>query len=50
MKEITLERVENPEHERGWQNDAPGIRLSTVGYFPDGKKTAHGNGGHQNPQ
>ncbi len=38
--DITLERVENPEHERGWQNDAPGIRLSTVGYFPDGKKTA----------
>lgn len=38
--DITLERVEAPEHERGWQNDAPGIRLSTVGYFPDGKKTA----------
>lgn len=38
--DITLERVENPEHERGWQNDTPGIRLSTVGYFSDGKKTA----------
>lgn len=41
-KDIRLERVEHPEHERGWENPAPGIRLSTVGYWPQGAKTAVG--------
>lgn len=39
-RDITLERVDAPEHELGWVNPNPGIRLSTVGYWPDGKKTA----------
>ena len=41
-RDIRLERVENPEHEYGWENPAPGIRLSTAGYWPDGTKTAVG--------
>ncbi len=41
-RDIVLERVENPEHEHGWENPTPGIRLSTVGYWPNGKKTAIG--------
>lgn len=41
-RDIVLERVENPEHEHGWENPAPGIRLSTVGYWPKGGKTAIG--------
>lgn len=41
-KDIRLERVDCPEHERGWENPAPGIRLSTVGYWPQGPKTAVG--------
>ncbi len=40
FKEISLERVEGAEHELGWENKAPGIRLSTAGYWPEGKKTA----------
>lgn len=40
FKEIRLEQVENPEHEHGWENPTPGIRLSSVGYFPQGAKTA----------
>ena len=27
-------------HTRGWENPIPGIRLSSAGYFPAGKKTA----------
>lgn len=41
-RNIVLERVESPEHEHGWENPRPGIRLSTVGYWPHGKKTAIG--------
>ncbi len=41
-RDIVLEQVENPEHEHGWESPAPGIRLSTVGYWPDGKKEAIG--------
>lgn len=37
---LCLEQVETPEHEHGWQNPNPGIRLSTVGYWPRGRKTA----------
>lgn len=40
FKDIRLEQVENPEHELGWENPGPGIRLSGAGYFPRGKKTA----------
>lgn len=39
-RDIQLQEVETPEHECGWQNPVPGIRLSTVGYWPDGTKTA----------
>lgn len=39
-RDLSLEQVENPEHEHGWQNPNPGIRLSTVGYWPQGRKTA----------
>lgn len=37
---ITLEQIERPEHEHGWENPNPGVRLSTVGYWPQGRKTA----------
>lgn len=40
FKDLRLERVENPEHELGWENPHPGIRLSGAGYFLSGKKTA----------
>lgn len=40
FKDIRLEQVEAPEHEHGWENPMPGIRLSSVGYFPKGAKTA----------
>lgn len=40
FKDICLEQVEAPEHEWGWENPNPGIRLSSAGYFPGGKKTA----------
>lgn len=40
FKGICLEQAENPEHELGWENPNPGIRLSSAGYFPCGKKTA----------
>ena len=40
FQDIRLERVAEPEHERGWENPAPGIRLSSVGYWPQGAKTA----------
>ena len=42
FRDITLEQVEDPEHEHGWADPRPGIRLSTVGYWPQGKKTAVG--------
>ncbi|MDD4850852.1 MAG: glycoside hydrolase family 9 protein [Gemmiger sp.] len=41
-RDIALEQVAQPEHEHGWQNPTPGIRLSTVGYWPAGQKTAIG--------
>ncbi len=44
FKDIRLEQVDNPEHELGWENPNPGIRLSSAGYFPAGKKTAIATG------
>lgn len=44
FKDIRLEQVENPEHELGWENPNPGIRLSGAGYFLTGKKTAVATG------
>lgn len=40
FSELVLEKVEQPEHELGWVNPNEGIRLSSVGYWPDGRKTA----------
>lgn len=40
FRDAGLERIENPEHELGWENPAPGVRLSTAGYWPEGGKTA----------
>ncbi|MBD5152106.1 MAG: glycoside hydrolase [Oscillibacter sp.] len=42
FKDIRLEQVEGPEHEKGWVNPAHCINLSTVGYWPQGEKTAVG--------
>lgn len=42
FKNIRLEQVADPEHEHGWVNPAPCINLSTVGYWPQGTKTAVG--------
>lgn len=44
FKDVCLERVEEPEHELGWENPVPGVRLSSAGYFPTGKKTAVAGG------
>lgn len=41
-RDICIERVTQPEHELGWVNPNPGIRLSTVGYWPESTKTAIG--------
>lgn len=43
FRDIVLEKIDTPEHEHGWENPNPGIRLSTVGYWPDGRKTAVAN-------
>ena len=40
---IVLEQVEKPEIEHGWQCERGRITYSTVGYFPQGAKTAVGN-------
>lgn len=40
FREIRLEQIEHPEHELGWENPIPGIRLSTAGYWPKGEKRA----------
>ncbi len=40
FQEIRLEQLECPEHELGWENPTPGIRLSTAGYWPRGEKRA----------
>ena len=42
FRDIRLEEVENPEHEHGWVDPKPCIHLSTVGYWPQGQKTAVG--------
>lgn len=42
FRDISLENVVNPEHEHGWCNPQPCINLSTVGYWPGGRKTAVG--------
>ena len=41
-RDICLEQVEHPEHEKGWENPNPGIRLSSAGYWPESAKTAVG--------
>ncbi len=43
FKDIVLELVEKPEIERGWQCQKGRITYSTVGYFPQGVKTAVAN-------
>lgn len=40
FRNIRLEKVANPEHEHGWVNPNPGVRLSSVGYWPDSEKIA----------
>ena len=40
VRNIRLEAVDSPEFEHGWVNPQPGVRLSSVGYFPEDKKTA----------
>lgn len=42
FRDILLEQIEHPEHEHGWYDPRPCIRLSTVGYWPAGTKTAVG--------
>lgn len=42
FRDISIEQVEQPEHEHGWENPEPCIHLSTVGYWPNGIKTAVG--------
>ena len=42
FRDIVLEQVERPEHEHGWEPPAPCIHPSTVGYWPQGRKTAVG--------
>lgn len=42
FRDILLEQVDRPEHEHGWVDSRPCIHFSTVGYWPDGKKTAVG--------
>ncbi len=42
FRDIAIERVAEPEHEHGWCNPQPCINLSTVGYWPEGRKTAVG--------
>ena len=39
-RDIALEAIESPEHEHGWQPRTGDITLSTVGYWPRGRKTA----------
>lgn len=41
-RDIRLETVEVPEHERGWQRSDETILFSSVGYWPEGRKTAIG--------
>lgn len=41
-RDIRLELAESPEHEHGWSVPEPCIRLSAVGYWPEGTKTAVG--------
>lgn len=43
LKDICLEKVENPEIEKGWQCRENSISLSTAGYFTKGTKTAVAN-------
>ena len=41
--DVKLERVENPEVEKGWQCQAGSIVFSTVGYWPKASKIAIAN-------
>ena len=40
FRDLRLERIEEPEHEHGWINPRREILLSSVGYWPEGEKTA----------
>ncbi len=40
FSDIVLEKVKEPEHELGWENPNEGVRLSSVGYWPSGRKSA----------
>lgn len=42
FRDLRLEQVEGPEHEHGWENPTPGIRVSSAGYWAAGDKTAVG--------
>lgn len=42
-RDVVLEAVQRPEHEHGWQPADSSITLSTVGYWPQGPKTAVGS-------
>ena len=44
FRDIRLEAVTPTAHELGWENPNPGIRLSTVGYWTTGHKTAIATG------
>lgn len=39
-KDVVLQKIQAPEHEHGWQRKDDAIMLSTVGYWPQGAKTA----------
>ncbi|MDO5399628.1 MAG: glycoside hydrolase family 9 protein [Eubacteriales bacterium] len=39
---ITLEKIDTPEHEHGWQRADDALILSTVGYWTGSRKTAIG--------
>lgn len=43
LRNIRLERIENPEPEKGWECQKDSIVLSTAGYFCEGKKEAVAN-------
>lgn len=47
FRDVRLEQVEAPEHERGWVNPAPCINLSSVGYWPDGGPLLAGGRGQR---
>ena len=46
VRNIRFEKTGETEFERGWVNPNTGIRLSSVGYFPEDRKTAVVGTGH----